>query len=817
MVFFRRLRRLAAGLALLAAGLTVPSAGDTLAITQGSESTLSYGDAPIEWLPFLSYVNRSAIVTFSEHADALLFPTTDGMKVSFDGGVTWPTFVQNQNFYCSSVIRRADGSLMATSYITQKADSLDITGYHWISVDNGQTWTPRTSNIVSPNPQPTRNANWGGLLFHRTLIQMADGSIQGTMYGEYTGDKRNRVVWIKSTDGGANWTVVSTVAYSPTIGSEGYNEPVGIQAADGSLLVIMRTGSASYPLYQTRSTDGGLTWSDPITLPGVDPAATYSVDPDLTMMANGTLVLSFGRPSTNLLFSLDGSGYSWGFLTTPIFAASTKDYMGVREVAPNKLLIVADLGNSLIEKYVTVTRLATEAPTIPASPQSQTVTAGANVTLSVTAGGSLLSYQWQINGAPIVGATSPTLTLANIGPAQAGSYAVVVTNNVGSVTSSSAVVTVDSAPAITAQPVSQTVAPGSTVILSVAATGYPAPTYQWKLGSTVLSNAPTGRLVISSVTAANAGAYTCTATNAFGSATSAAAALTVTATTNPGRLINLSVLSIVQTSLTMGFVIGGAGTNGSQNLLIRAIGPTLGTTPFNVPGAMADPTLAVIRQSDGATLAANAGWGTPSSNLGAVSAVESAVGAFQLSSFDSLDSAVVTALPGISGGYSARAASKTGGVGYALTEVYDATAAGAYTAASPRLVNLSCLTQISAGGTLTVGFVVGGATAKTVLVRVSGPTLAAAPFGIGGTMPDPQLTVQPLSSASTILAANAGWGGDAQLASIAAGVGAFAFASPSSKDSAAALTLPAGVPHTVQVSSASGAGGWVLVEIYEVP
>jgi len=78
---------------------------------------------------------------------------------------------------------------------------------------------------------------------------------------------------------------------------------------------------------------------------------------------------------------------------------------------------------------------------ITTEPQSQAVNAGANVTLSVAAGGAT-GYQWQFNGTNIAGATNPTLTLANIGTNQAGSYAVVVTLGSSSSTSSAATVSV---------------------------------------------------------------------------------------------------------------------------------------------------------------------------------------------------------------------------------------------------------------------------------------------------------------------------------------------------------------------------------------
>ena len=259
----------------------------------------------------------------------------------------------------------------------------------------------------------------------------------------------------------------------------------------------------------------------------------------------------------------------------------------------------------------------------------------------------------------------------------------------------------------------------------------------------------------------------------------------------------------------MGFVIGGAGTSGlGRNVLIRGIGPALAGFGMT-SGYITDPNLVVVQQNNHAMVAANSGWGA---NLAALTAADNATGAFALTNPGSLDSAVVISLPGVNGGYSATVAGKSGDNGNALTEVYDDTPN--YTPESPRLINLSCLTQIAAGDTLDVGFVIEGATAKTVLVRVSGPALDTL-YGTPGTMPDPQLSVQP-SDGSTVLASNAGWAGDSQIASVTASVGAFTWPSnPSGGDSAALVTLPPGA-YSVQVNSASGAGGAVLVEIYDV-
>jgi hypothetical protein len=86
--------------------------------------------------------------------------------------------------------------------------------------------------------------------------------------------------------------------------------------------------------------------------------------------------------------------------------------------------------------------------TIASQPQSLTVAPGGSAQFSVTASGTPApSYQWQFNGAAIHGATSSTLTLSNVSAANAGSYAVAVTNTLGSVTSNAATLTVTAAPA----------------------------------------------------------------------------------------------------------------------------------------------------------------------------------------------------------------------------------------------------------------------------------------------------------------------------------------------------------------------------------
>ena len=85
----------------------------------------------------------------------------------------------------------------------------------------------------------------------------------------------------------------------------------------------------------------------------------------------------------------------------------------------------------------------TRAPQILMDPQSQSMAAGDPGALSVTAVGTPpLSYQWLMNGTNITGATASSLSWAIVHTTDAGTYSVLVSNNVSVVVSSNAVVTV---------------------------------------------------------------------------------------------------------------------------------------------------------------------------------------------------------------------------------------------------------------------------------------------------------------------------------------------------------------------------------------
>lgn len=475
----------------------------------------------------------------------------------------------------------------------------------------------------------------------------------------------------------------------------------------------------------------------------------------------------------------------------------------------------------------------TPPPVISRQPTNQTGPLGgsATFTLTVTVGGSTnvgnLLTDWYFNGERInldgtKYAWPPNtfgLTVNNLTAADVGSYTVRLGNAGGFVTSVPATIaisvpTAPTAPTIVRQPVAVTVGQDTTAVLSVVATGTPALTYQWKLnGNNVTGlagvNGPT--LAIPGASAARAGTYTVVVTNSVGSVTSTSALLTISSSTSdPGRLINLSILTPLagDESMTMGTVLGGAGTSGTKPLLARAAGPALAQLGIN--SFLPDPTMTLVNTSStpNVTVATNNDW----AGGAALANAFVAVGAFAYASPTSKDAAIFQSSLA-PGNYTVQVGDVGNGSGTVIAELYDSTPAGGFTSSTPRLVNVSVLKTIGTGSLLTAGFYVGGSTAKTVLIRAIGPTLGQAPFNIGSAMADPQLTL--FNSSQLAIAANNDWGGDPAIMVTASRVGAFAVPNGASKDSMLLITLSPG-SYTAQVSPV-GAGGTAIVEVYEVP
>ena len=123
------------------------------------------------------------------------------------------------------------------------------------------------------------------------------------------------------------------------------------------------------------------------------------------------------------------------------------------------------------------------------------------------------------------------------------------------------------------------------------------------------------------------------------------------------HLSNISTRGVVQTGANVmigGFIVSGA--NGSVNLIVRALGPSL--AKFGVPSPLADPRLGLY-DSNGTLMMSNDNW---------KDSQQAAIKNSGLQPPNDLDSAILVTLP--TGNYTAIVRGKNGGTGVALVEVY---------------------------------------------------------------------------------------------------------------------------------------------------
>jgi hypothetical protein len=305
-----------------------------------------------------------------------VFPGLTATAVSRDGGQRWSLWTPGKDQGLGPIIEGAilqfrDGRVRIFEWIADgPSPDGDFTGQMWDTTDEFQT-------VVGPTPfsvhLPQAKSGYddvgkpySGVTFHRSVIELPGGDLVASIYCWFKEDdtpssyepkmSRFRCVLLRSTDEGHSWHYASTIAADPSIGQEGFDEPVMIQLSQGRhqgrLLCLMRTGNRVDPLYQSHSDDEGQTWSPPRPLP------MRGVDPDLIEMADGMLACTFGYriimepPSPEhgnyLAFSTD-QGESWDNLTHLPFephsgVRRSTCYTSLREIEPGKLLVTFDVG-----------------------------------------------------------------------------------------------------------------------------------------------------------------------------------------------------------------------------------------------------------------------------------------------------------------------------------------------------------------------------------------------------------------------------------------------------------------------------------------
>jgi hypothetical protein len=338
-----------------------------------------------------------------------------------------------------------------------------------------------------------------------------------------------------------------------------------------------------------------------------------------------------------------------------------------------------------------------------------------------------------------------------------------VLQQIDAVTLAFSAASVDTPPTIAQSPASQTVTAGQSATFAVAATGRPAPGYQWQrkpAGSSLWSNLADGGnfagataaiLTVSTTTAAMSGdQFQCVVSNGVPpNAISSVAALTVTAVVivPPAATPTIVTQPASQTITAGDRVVFGVTTTGQA--------------PFSYQWS-----------KDGVALA------------GATDSV------FVLAN----------AQPGDAGDYTVVVSNSANRINSAVATL---------TVNYARLTSISVRSSAGTGDqTLIVGFSLAGSAAKQMLIRGVGPALTQ--YGVSGVLADPQLKL--FNSAGVQIGQNDDWAGDAALSAVFTRTGAFAL--PATSKDAALLTSLTGGAYSAYVTAAAGTGV-ALLEAYD--
>lgn len=228
---------------------------------------------------------------------------------------------------------------------------------------------------------------------------------------------------------------------------DGYPQPTIQWLKDGkplpdatnAVLRIDRAGPGDAGVYRVEiSNVAGNAISEPAELLVLEPPLVTSTPSSQTVASGAGVTLTFALAGTPPLT------VAWFKDDAPI-ADTAGPVLTLSSVQPAQSgryrIEVTNAAGKAISDVVEL--LVLQPPRIRLQPTSQLVPTGGDATFSVELEGSEpLEFVWRHRDAVVAGATSPSLTLAGVGPADAGAYVLEVRNRVGSATSTPAMLTI---------------------------------------------------------------------------------------------------------------------------------------------------------------------------------------------------------------------------------------------------------------------------------------------------------------------------------------------------------------------------------------
>ncbi|MBU3658702.1 MAG: T9SS type B sorting domain-containing protein [Flavobacteriales bacterium] len=363
------------------------------------------------------------------------------------------------------------------------------------SAGGATTICPGTSVVLTSSP----GTAYQWLLNGTNIPGATNQTYTATQGGSYS---------VSVTSGSCTSTSVVFVLTSltPTISSPGGNTTL----CTNTSIVLTASAGTSYQWQvngtnifgatnQTYTATAAGTYSVTVTNGTCTATSANFVITMFTPVISSTNNVTTICPGTTLPLTVtNGTSYQWLFNGAPIANATSSTYS-----ATQAGLYTVQVGNGTCVSTTAAFIITVFTPTLSSANNVNTICPGASIVLTASTGA---SYQWQLNGTAIAGATNQTYSAT-----QAGTYSVSVSNGNCSVNAANFVIT-NFTPTISSTGGVTTICQGQTTVLTATA----GTSYQWSLNGTPIAGETAATLI-----ASQAGVYTVAVSNGLCSVNSA--------------------------------------------------------------------------------------------------------------------------------------------------------------------------------------------------------------------------------------------------------------------------------------------------------
>ena len=336
-----------------------------------------------------------------------------------------------------------------------------------------------------------------------------------------------------------------------------------VPGATNPPLILRQVEASQSGAYTLVARNGyGETRSQSAQLRVLEPPVITTLLSNQTVVAGQRVVLqvdAVGSKPLRYEWSRDGVWMRW-----VTGSSLTLDPVTSQDAAGYSVSVVNDMATA---RSPTFRLTVVQPPQVISQSTDRFVPVGSPVSLAADATGtSPLVFQWRMNGRTLEGQTNTTLGWGSVAASDAGSFAVVITNAWGSVTSAPIRLDVLVPPVIVRQPEDQSGPVGGTVTFEVQAAGQPFPTFQWLYGGLEIPGANGPALILTNLQPAQAGLYSVIAGSMAGTLQSARARLTLADVPPVLSNVTLSILPDGSFSVEASVLNGGYRIDASVDL-----------------------------------------------------------------------------------------------------------------------------------------------------------------------------------------------------------------------------------------------------------